>query len=109
MNIQRLTTVRDYMAGLPPEWIDMSDTNTCIAGYTCELFAPIDIPTCMDAADILEMPWPQAWQLFLAHLPARDIDDFALTKDEVLAAIDSTINTGAPVWPERVQDHAQYA
>lgn len=101
MNIERLTKVRDYMLALPPHRIDMSDINSCIAGYTCRLFAPNIVPTCMDAADILEMPHPLAWRLFLADFSPRDIDDFALTKKEVLAAIDSTINTGAPVWPER--------
>jgi hypothetical protein len=41
--------------------------------------------------------------LTMGDMPSPVIYTMEITKEEVLAAMDSTINIGVPVWPARVQ------
>lgn len=86
MNVERITTLRDHIAALPPEKFNLGSwfsspvklptagafhkcgTSACIAGWALVLFAPdeplymVDVPN--DAAEILGLTNEQANDLF---------------------------------------------
>lgn len=120
MNRERLKALRDHLAGLPDERVDMDYVRIerdcgsvcCIAGWANELWAEGDIHT-TTAQNLLGLSDEQASALFYAEVPDGD-GDFGvltlaklseLTRLDAIAAIDSMLaNPGddaLPFWPEK--------
>jgi hypothetical protein len=128
MNRERLKTLRDHLASLPDERVDMrtyvdwdagplgwgrqgtgdvlhkSGTAACIAGWAVALFEPgrsvFDI-SADDSAALLGLTESQSDLLFLPIGYWEDVH----TRADAIAAIDSMLanpdDNALPVWPEK--------
>lgn len=131
MNRERLTILRDHLASLPDERVDMRSagigadgnrsawsittphallsqcgTAACIGGWANYLFAPESLgASCATAQKLLELTNSQEQALFLPALWADDLS--ILSRDDAIAAIQSMLDNpdddALPVWPEKAE------
>lgn len=112
-NLQR---VRDVIADAPDDLLDMATTGHpscgspgCIVGWALTLFpnkAGVE-EEFQHIYDKLDLTREQGDNLSLATGSWLSINSLAITKDEVLTAIDSLLVDPArvmPAWPKRVQN-----
>lgn len=108
MNRERLKTLRDHLAGLPDERVDMSTggrealcgTVACIGGWAEQIFGG------EYWNDVLDLSDEQGRALFYPAGWFRRADDpNRLTRTDAIAAIDSMManpdDKALPVWPEK--------
>lgn len=120
MNRERLKILRDHLAGLPDEKVDMDyirverdcGTVCCIAGWANELWNGGCIDT-WKASGALGLSEYQSQALFYAKLDdddgewgVRNIAKLSdLTRTDAIAAIDSMLSNpdddALPVWPSK--------
>lgn len=109
MNRERLTILRDHLASLPDERVDMMEPNTCgsascIGGWSNRLFLPEQKNADLyDAQRTLGLSDQQYWELFYATEAVDRLSE--LTRTDAIAAIQSMLDSpdddALPVWPER--------
>jgi hypothetical protein len=94
MNDLRAFELREFLADLPPEKFDMSEWNTCIAGYAISLWDPSELTyPFADAQEILGLTDEQATQLFIPSGPSH-----THTLEAAIATLDHLIETDDVVW-----------
>ena len=93
MNDLRAFELREFLADLPPEKFNMSEWNTCIAGYAISLWAPLSELTYPyeTAQEILCLTDEQATSLFIPNFPFH-------TLEAAINTLDHLIETDNVVW-----------
>ena len=92
MNDLRAFELREFLADLPPEKFNMSEWDTCIAGYAISLWAPSELTFPFDdAQEILGLTDEQADQLFRPYWLFH-------TLEAAINTLDHLIETDEVVW-----------
>ena len=108
MNRERLKILRDHLASLPDEAVDMCEpwagcgTACCIGGWSNRLFRDLsDVPTLEDAVEDLSLNDDQKWELFYARSSGGPLSE--LSRTDAVAALDSMLSNpddnALAVWP----------
>lgn len=86
MNDLRTFELREFLADLPPEHFNMSEWNTCIAGYAISLWKPLSELTYPyeTAQEILGLTDYQADRLFTPSFPYHTLEAALLTLDHLI-------------------------
>ena len=111
MNNERIRAVRDKIASIPAEKFTMReycthqerlawdlehdcDTAGCIAGWTCAMFAPDQLPSGWLAKRLLQLTQAEAVKLFTPDHKALS----KITRDEAVATLTIFEQSGVVEW-----------